>query len=125
MDLKDFVKESLVQISKGISEANEELEATGAMINPLNVIINTDKSQAYGRTGKPAYDVNGTSRVVEKVDFDVAVVAEAGAQTKAGIKLSIASIGLGADGQSNTKDKSESRIKFTIPVIFPGVKNVT
>lgn len=125
MDLKDFVKESLVQISKGISEANEELKDTGAMINPLHVTINTDKSQAYGRTGKPAYDSAGSSRVVEKVEFDVAVVAEAGEQTKAGIKLSIASIGLGADGQSNTKDKSESRIKFTIPVVFSGVENDT
>ena len=125
MDLKDFVKESLVQISKGISEANVELAGTGSMINPLHVSINTDKSQAYGRTGKPAYDPDGSTRVVEKVDFDVAVVAEAGEQKKAGIKLSIASIGLGADGQSNTKDKSESRIKFTIPVVFPGVKNDT
>ena len=125
MDLKDFVKESLVQISNGINEANEALEGTGAMVNPLHVTTNSDKSQAYGRTGSPAHDVNGTSRVVEKVDFDVAVVAEAGEQTKAGIKLSIASIGLGADGQSSSKDKSESRIKFTIPVVFPGVDSDT
>ena len=121
MDLKDFVKESLVQISKGIEEANEELSGTGAMINPLNITINTESSQAYGRTGSPAN--KGDSRVVENVDFDVAVVAEAGAQTNAGLKLSIASIGIGGDGQSNTKDKSESRIRFRIPVVFPGKNN--
>lgn len=121
MDLKDFVKESLVQISKGINEANLELSETGAMINPLNITINTENSQAYGRTGKPAN--KGDSRVVENVDFDVAVVAESGAQTNAGLKLSIASIGIGGDGQSNTKDKSESRIQFRIPVVFPGVDN--
>ncbi|MCW8879374.1 MAG: hypothetical protein OQK04_02305 [Kangiellaceae bacterium] len=121
MDLKDFVKESLIQISKGITEANDELSGTGAMINPLNITINTENSQAYGRTGKPTRKEG--SRVVENVDFDVAVVAEAGAKTNAGLKLSIASIGLGADGQSNTRDKSESRIQFRIPVVFPGVDN--
>lgn len=122
MDLKDFVKESLVQISKGIVEANQELQEIGAIINPLHVIVNSENSQAYGRTGtSPNYHKN--SRVVEKVEFDVAVVAEEGTQTKAGIKLSVATLGLNAGGQSNASDRSESRIKFTIPVVFPGVES--
>lgn len=122
MDLKDFVKESLVQISKGIVEANLELQEVGAIINPLHVIVNSDNSQAYGRTGtSQSYHKN--SRVVEKVEFDVAVVAEEGTQTKAGIKLSVATLGLNAGGQSNASDRSESRIKFTIPVVFPGVES--
>lgn len=120
MDLREFVKESLIQISKGIADANEELKDTGAMINPLHVIVNTENSQAYGRTGASANQPSN-SRVVEKVEFDVAVVAEEGTQTKAGIKLSVASMGLNAGGQSNASDRSESRIKFTIPVVFPGV----
>ena len=122
MDLKEFIRESLVQISKGITEANEELDGTGAAINPLNVIVNTEKSQAYGRTGQPAYQ-SDQSRIVEKVEFDVAVVAEQGEQTKAGLKLSVASIGLGAGGQSDKTNKSESRIKFSIPVVYPGVES--
>ncbi len=38
MELKDFVKESIVHISKGIDEANTEfLESeTHAMVNPLS-----------------------------------------------------------------------------------------
>ena len=34
MDLKDFVRESLVQIANGISEANAALEGTSAAVNP-------------------------------------------------------------------------------------------
>lgn len=120
MDLKDFVKESLVQISLGINEANEALAGTGAMINPLHVIINSEKSQAYGRTGQSG-SYKADSRIVERVEFDVAVVAEKGEQTNAGIKLAIATIGLGAGGQSEKSNRSESRIKFSIPVVLPGV----
>jgi hypothetical protein len=122
MDLKDFVKESLVQISQGISEANIALEGTGAVINPQNIRINSENSQAYGRTDFSAKE-DPRSRVVEKVDFDVSVVVEQGEQTKAGIKLSVASIGLGAGGQSSSADRSESRIKFSVPVVFPSASS--
>jgi hypothetical protein len=86
------------------------------------VIVNSDSSQAYGRTGQKA-NHNENSRIVEKVAFDVAVVAEKGNQTNAGIKLSVASIGIGAGGQSENSNKSESRIKFSIPMVFPGVES--
>ncbi len=122
MDLKDFVKESLVQISYGINDANSELSGTGAIINPLNVIVNSENSQAYGRTGQP-HSPHENSRVVERVEFDVAVVAGQGEQTNGGIKLAIATIGLGVGGQSDKSNRSESRIKFTIPVVFPGVES--
>ena len=122
MDLKDFVKESLVQISYGINDANSEISGTGAIINPLNVIVNSENSQAYGRTGQP-HSTHENSRVVERVEFDVAVVAEQGEQTNGGIKLAIATIGLGVGGQSDKSNRSESRIKFTIPVVFPGVES--
>jgi hypothetical protein len=124
MDLKDFVKESLVQISSGIIEANAALDSTGAMINPQHITVNTGNSQSYGRTGQP-HTAHGDSRIAEKVEFDVAVLAEQGEQAKAGIKLSVASIGLGAGVGTDKTDRSESRIKFVIPVVFPGVNSNT
>ncbi|WP_127559261.1 trypco2 family protein [Saccharospirillum alexandrii] len=124
MDLKDFVKESLVQISNGISEANEELADCGALINPLHITTHTDGSQSYGRTGQPR-NIHTDSRVVEKVEFDVAVLAEKGEAANARLKLSVASIGFGGGAGTETTDRSESRIKFTIPVVFPGVESNT
>lgn len=118
MNLKDFVKETIVEICQAITEANNELKGSGAIVNPPNIAVNSDKSQAYGRTTyDKARDLR--SRVVDKVEFDVSVVAEAGENTNAGIKISIASIGLNAGGNSTATDKSESRIKFSIPVVFP------
>jgi hypothetical protein len=124
MDLKDFVKESIVQIAKGIEEANSELSESQAMVNPLYIRANSENAQVYGRTMQrdDGY-AEPDSKVVEKVSFDVAVVAESGEQGSAGAKLSIASIGFGVNGQTESSNKSESRIKFSIPVVYPGYEN--
>lgn len=124
MDLKDFVKETIVQISKGIEEANAELDQSEAMVNPVYVSLNSQDAQGYGRTKErdPDYG-NHDSKILQKVDFDVALSIEAGQQGTAGAKLSIASIGIGAEGKTESSNKSESRIKFSIPVVFPGYKN--
>lgn len=50
MNLKDFVKETIVEICQAITEANNELKGSGAIVNPSNIAVNSDKSQAYGRT---------------------------------------------------------------------------
>jgi hypothetical protein len=75
MDLKDFVKESIVQISKGIEEANTELADSEAMVNPIYVSLNSNDAQGYGRTKKrdDSGFKNPDSKLLQKVDFDVAV----------------------------------------------------
>ncbi len=124
MDLQEFVKMSVVQICKGIQDANDELAESTAMVNPLNIIVNTESSQGYARTIS-ARPERKDSRVVDKIQFDVAVTTEAGEQGKAGAKLSIASVGFGAEGKIESSNKSESRIKFSIPMVFPGFENAS
>jgi len=115
MELKDFVEQSLVQISHGIESASKALEHTNAHINPKNVYVNSDNRQNYGRlVEKKEYNP-----VVELVEFDVAVHVSEGTETNAKIGISVGSIGLGAGGKSQEANRSESRIKFKVPVVFP------
>ncbi|MEW8469446.1 MAG: hypothetical protein AB2637_13015, partial [Candidatus Thiodiazotropha sp.] len=101
MDLKEFVKESIVQISKGIEEANTELESSEAMVNPIYVQMHSQDAQGYGRTKeRDSGFKNPDSRLLQKVDFDVAVSVETGKEGSAGAKLTIASIGIGAEGKT-------------------------
>lgn len=116
MELKDFIKESLVQINLAIKESNEELKDSGAVINPGKIEVNSENFQAYGRESTM---IQHNKRVVQKIDFDVAVYAEDNKKTGVGAKISIASIGIGANGEEKTSNKSESRLKFSIPVIYP------
>jgi len=117
MDLKDFVKNSLHQIAEGIIEASTALSGTDAIVNPSDITVFTDNSQAYGRTSIVPKQSN--SRVVEKVDFDVAVTVHEGKAKDAGLKVSIMSVGIGAGGKTEAKSGSESRIRFAVPMVFP------
>ena len=119
MELQEFIKETLVQISNGIYEANVALKDTSAIVNPDGIKAYSTDAKAYGRISTSSI---GKEPIVELVSFDVAVQVESGSQTGGGLKLSIASIGLGAEGQKSNIQSSESRIKFQIPMIYPKAK---
>jgi hypothetical protein len=57
--------------------------------------------------------------VVHKVEFDVAVYAQSDSSIGGGAKISIASIGIGANAEIKDSNKSESRLKFSVPVVYP------
>jgi hypothetical protein len=116
MDLKDFITQSLVQIANGIIEANEQLAGTTAVVNPANIQAYSNEAKAYGRLNKAFSEKDA---LVELVEFDVAVTTESGTQTGGGLKISIASIGVGAEGKSTGAQSRESRIKFNIPMVYP------
>jgi hypothetical protein len=117
VELKDFIKESLVQINQAIEESNEALKDSDAIINPGCIQINSENSQAYGRQSYKAE--HDELRVVQKVDFDVAVYAQDDQKAGGGAKISIASISLGADAEVKYSSKSVSRLVFSIPVVYP------
>lgn len=119
MDLKDFIRESLVQIANGISEANTALAGTTATVNPCNVQAYSTEAKAYGRLNDSFSEKDS---LVELVEFDVAVTTESGTQTGGGLKISVASIGIGAEGKSTGSQSRESRIKFRIPMVYPSPK---
>ena len=119
MELKDFVEASLVQICRGIEGASASLADTNAHINPKNIYVNSGDRQNYGRLVQN----QEYNPVVELVDFDVAVHVSEGTETNGRIGISVGSIGLGAGGKSQESNRSESRIRFKIPVVFPTTGN--
>ena len=119
MELKDFIKTSLLEICSAIDEANKELSqlSLDASINPYGIRVNSNDSQAFARTSDNKE--HREHKVVQKVDFDVAVVSQEDKSKEGGAKISIASIGIGGSADTSSSNKSESRLKFSIPVIYP------
>lgn len=116
MELKYFVKETLVQIARGIEAASVALEDTNAHINPKNIYVNSDSRQNYGRL----VEDKKYNPVVELVEFDVAVHAEKGTEAQDTIAINVGSIDLGKEEtKQQESNRSESRIKFKIPIVFP------
>jgi hypothetical protein len=118
MDLATFISESLSQIARGIENANDALADSTASVNPRGIQPSpSDSSKFYGYFNDEA--PNKHYRIVEAIEFDVAVHAVKGTETKGGIGIMVGSIGIGSHGKSQAGNSSESRIKFTIPMVLP------
>ena len=126
VDLKDFISTSLTQIAEGILAASDALKDTDALVNPTQITLNSNSSQGFARTLAPGDKSSlSVTRVVERVTFDVAVSTEGETQGKAGLKVGVASFGVNVGGDMKEKAGKESRIQFTIPMVFPSARTKT
>lgn len=113
MELKDFIKETLIQIVQGISEAQEALADTDCAINPSET-----RSGSY----TTAF-IKNKSRIVQDVDFNIALTSSSNSENKTGIGVMLGSIGLGGNHTSTDGNISNTNISFSVPVVFPSVDN--
>lgn len=128
MEIKEFIKEALLQIVDGVTSANNELKNKGAYIPTKNVAgegvlvtVNHEKRETKNHI---------------KVDFDLAVVLSQSETTKLDGSLKTSGegkikiapfikMGMGADAQGSVTNESEDenqtihRIKCTIPLSLP------
>ena len=110
MELQEFVEESLKQIITGISNVAEYAKEHGAEINPY---------QHEWNYGQGLYFDKQSGCALTPVEFDIAVTVHDEKKTKGGIGISIAQIALGSQGESAKQNERISRMKFSIPVVFP------
>jgi hypothetical protein len=121
MNLQQFIKETLVQITQGIVDADQAVSETGAAVNPRDVVHNKTGEGPYGYY---AEDRKGHyRRTVQSIEFDVVVTVTEGTETKGGIGIHVGAIGLGSSGKSDKENSSESRIRFSVPLLIPNSKN--
>lgn len=108
MELKEFIKTAISDITEAVSELREELK-NGAIINP---------SLFQGEHGKTVL-VDNEVRMMERLNFDIAVTAteatELNGNAKAGISVFGAKIGTG----NAEKTENVSRLTFSIPLLLP------
>ncbi|NQY89513.1 MAG: hypothetical protein HRT51_17560 [Colwellia sp.] len=113
MELKDFVKEALVQIASGVEESIAAVRESGGYVNPA---VKIDISKSDGSH----FSSLGNGQNVFLIDFDVAVTVEEETGTNAEEKLKVASLlSLGAGGKSANKASATNRIHFKVPLGLP------
>lgn len=113
MELKEFVSNSIVQIIEGVKEAQDKAGQFGAIVNPTNLFLYSGQTGTAGQT----LEDNNVSRLVE---FDIAVTSVEGEKTKGGLGVVVGVLSAGTMGQSEAQNSSVSRIKFSVPILFPG-----
>lgn len=110
MELKEFVKEALVQIADGIKEAQDSCRNLGCRINPRYK--------------------NGTANImrtpddapVSEVKFKIGLTSETVSSDKKGIGVAFSNLTIGAMGEHGANQSSVTSVEFSIPVAFPNFK---
>ncbi len=106
MDLKEFTKQTLVQIVEGVKEANEELKTSNAYIT----------YEKMNNSSSPSLFAKGLNVIA--VDFDVAITATETEGVNGGAGLKVAMLNLGGNSESKTENQTISRIKYTLPLVL-------
>ncbi|MXR68755.1 hypothetical protein GNT65_08735 [Shewanella sp. JBTF-M18] len=122
MELKDFIKEAIKDISEAISESNSELSEIGAIVNPERVYTSGKDEELYGYMLKNE-ETDDFRRPVHSIEFDVAVSTLTKKDGKEGVGVNVVGISLGKDSKQADENNSSSRLQFSIPVAMPTGKN--
>jgi hypothetical protein len=109
MELKEFIKETLVQIVTGVKEAQQLLKTEGALIAPPR------ESQGKEHWIK---DNEGKLRSVELVEFEVGLTSDQ--DNKSNMKIGVAFGGLSVSnaGRDHIGGRSVTSIRFSVPVVY-------
>lgn len=110
MELKDFIKSAITQIAESVEELNLEFEDKKVVVNPTS---------ANGIRDIPMIVTHAKSYNITNIDFDLSVVAESneGNSGKVGVLASV--IGIGISSSEAKTQHSESKLKFSLPVMLP------
>ena len=111
MELKEFIKTALTDITDAVSELQEEL-TNGAIVSPSvpNPVSNvTVKDPQNDKINRP----------ISKIDFDVAITVGNTDNIEAGGKVGIQIFSAKLGGNNENHTENVSKIAFSIPVVLP------
>lgn len=109
MELKDFIKAAITDITDAVSELQNEL-TNGAIINPPLQRDYTNRTiTAIGQGIRP----------IEQLSFDVAVTIGETSGVDGHAKAGISIFGAKVGATTSAKMENASRISFSIPVVLP------
>lgn len=118
MELKEFIKEVVSDVTNAIKECQEELN-NGAIISPTNHRAEEKVKSIYGYS-KISY-----------IDFEVAVTAVtsigSNGETQKGVEVGGSFLGInvggkfggGATNEDKRVNENTSKIRFSIPLAYP------
>jgi len=110
MQLKDFVSETITQITGGITQAQKQLSDEWVRINPK-------PAEGVSVVAPMLYTAENGAGVFP-LTFDVAVSAE-DKQGNAGFGIKVLGVGVNISDGSTETTSTVSRVTFTIPIAYP------
>lgn len=113
MDLKEFIKKSIVEIVEGIQDAQLEC-GPAARINPKGLSKRVTPNELFWDEASGLF--------AESVEFDLAVTVTESNTVDSKGAISVLGTGAGVDGHQAASESRVSRIRFRTLIIFPSAE---
>lgn len=111
MELKDFVSETLTQITEGVRDAQEKCKELGGLVNPMLKVGSSYNGQPYHHRDS---DYPAT-----QVCFKVGLTESSNKGDKAGIGVFLGKVSLGKEVNKELETQSVTSVEFSVTVVFP------
>ena len=107
MELKEFIKTALADITNAVSELQGELR-NGAIVSP-----------SLSREDEKTIEIDNKNVILTQVAFDVAITAGGTDTIKGGAKGGLHVFSAKVDGSNEEHTENVSHVSFTIPIVLP------
>ena len=114
MELKDYVSETIVQISEGIIDAMKQLDGSGVIINP-NSTFHSDGQFWIGKLKERG----PVERWVQMIEMNVTTTITESTEGDGRAKINVGVLNLGGGLKEDGSEQNSNTVKFTIPVCLP------
>lgn len=116
MELKEFISETIQQISLGVKDAMDKCLELDVIVNP-DITIGSD-----GDYYVPESKNTAMQRRVQIIDMDIAVTVTNASETSGGGKIGVSMFGASINSLGKSENTNVSHVKFSIPVCLPITK---
>ena len=107
MELKEFIKTALADITNAVSELQTELQ-NGATVSP-----------SLPKEGENTIVIDNRNVILTQVAFDVAITAGGTDTIKGGAKGGLHVFSAKVDGSNEEHTENVSHVSFSIPIVLP------
>jgi hypothetical protein len=114
MKLNEFIKETLVQINKGVMDAQEETKGTGLLINPEGIMVSKEQIEINSH--------QKNIRQLQLVKMSIVITVDETNEKKGGINVFTSVFNMGGSLKDVDVSSVTNRIEFEIPISLPQMK---
>jgi hypothetical protein len=108
MDLRDFIRTTIVGIVNGVADASKETAELGAVINPESIRYMADGKQFRYPHAMP-----------QEVVFDVALTATQDKGSTEGVGVFFGTVNLGKSNNAKSQQVAVTSVRFSVPLVLP------
>ena len=109
--LNEFIRDALTEVMDGVTQAQQQTSKSGAVLNAL--------PSSLGDVQKQGRMVFMNERLIEEIEFDIAVTVGEDGNSKAGISLFAGVFGGSIQTDIGNSSQAVNRVKFKIPICYP------